>query len=108
MANPNVPPNPARATVDAALGKHGAGPQPQPPQRFSPSAIQLHATHAAERAQLEAEQWNARVDMTERHAAEVAALREKEEKQQAANDQLAAAAAAQPAPPPAPAPVRRR
>lgn len=91
---PTPPPNPARDKIAAATSRHpsiaGATP-PAAPQRFSAEARAIMARHAAERSELETAQWNERVDMTERHAAEMSAQREAEEKA------AAAAAAAPPA-----------
>lgn len=76
MGNPPV--NPAAANVARAVARHGGGAQVgavQPgPQRFSEARRKLLAKQAGERSELETQQWNDRVDMTERHAAEVTEL----------------------------------
>ncbi len=80
MANTPIPPNPARDKIAASTSRHTSidGAAPQQAQRFSAEMRALMAKQAAERVELETQQWNDRVDVQERHAAEIAALRAKE------------------------------
>lgn len=73
-----VPPNPAAATVAAANARTLPPTAPAVPRRFSDKMRVLLGKHAAERSELETQQWNEKVDVSERQASEVAALNAEE------------------------------